>query len=971
MSEIVSNLGFDAGQAISALQALDGAMARLQQTTANLAKSFASLNGVTAPATASLQKFATTTASASNQASTGLNKLSSSAERLTVSWGLVARIITTQAVVSAFGAIRRGAKEAASEFQSFEKQLSEIRAIDPTKTLDQLSNAAQKLANSTNTSLADTADAMADLSGAGFSDTADQIKIFTAANNLAKLGAGETSQAVSLLITSLRSFGEGSEQAARHARILFSSVDSGRFTIDELSGVFSRAAPSAVALGVSLEELGALFSNLTLNGSNAAQASTQISSLFTAFLKPSEDMERALKALGFSSGQAIIQAKGLAGAIQAVTGVVGNTADGTAKLFRNVNALRPVLTTTQNGFKTFNEHLQKTRDLTEVGFNARLFDRTKTDTELATASINRLNTALVVGLGGGITKTLANFARLTGSAETLGIFLEKAFSVATGHAGEELHNAFINRGLASIKQVEDGLAKTLVTESKVAEEALRIAKSLGVAGTEADKLQTQLNEAFALDKVRAFDKTNEAIIADLRAKLPKSNAFAAALDNLEKLNRAGDLTDEKLRAALAPFQELDRQSQDNGFFGQNLVRNDELKLANAKVNEFFENVINKRNELAKIKDVSGAEETATKLQEATQKFAGDATKAGDALLKAVRPGDQLKQTIQASANETARMNTALANGANRLRDMKAQAEQLKNTLADSVARVASLQQTQQNRQFDLSIVNLDDAQKSFALTQRSAQLASQAADKLNDAAKSGDAEQIKQALSQFQLAETTGQQAQQLAQRVGSREAEARAMKTLKENTDRQISAEQRLQQTVGKQLQQPGIKDALDKSKGSAEQLQSAVQPLDSLLQPAAKTAGQLAIAMERAATASASIKIPQTTAPATAQFGRYFAAGGFAAGGFASRGIDTIPAMLSPGEFVISADSSRKFFSQLQAINAGQTPIFRSDGGGTTIGDITNNITVQGGATGKQTARTIATELQRELRRGTIRKF
>jgi hypothetical protein len=74
----------------------------------------------------------------------------------------------------------------------------------------------------------------------------------------------------------------------------------------------------------------------------------------------------------------------------------------------------------------------------------------------------------------------------------------------------------------------------------------------------------------------------------------------------------------------------------------------------------------------------------------------------------------------------------------------------------------------------------------------------------------------------------------------------------------------------------------------------------------------------------------------------------------------------MLSPGEMVMSAATTRRFASQLTAMNAGAKPSYHSQGGHVTnIGDI--NVTVGGGGTGRQTARSIATELRRELRRGT----
>jgi hypothetical protein len=76
----------------------------------------------------------------------------------------------------------------------------------------------------------------------------------------------------------------------------------------------------------------------------------------------------------------------------------------------------------------------------------------------------------------------------------------------------------------------------------------------------------------------------------------------------------------------------------------------------------------------------------------------------------------------------------------------------------------------------------------------------------------------------------------------------------------------------------------------------------------------------------------------------------------------------MLSEGEFVVNARSSRRFFSQLQSIQAGREPVMRSQGGvvnNVTIGDV--NVT--GGSTPQKTGRAIASELRREMRRGSIR--
>jgi hypothetical protein len=74
----------------------------------------------------------------------------------------------------------------------------------------------------------------------------------------------------------------------------------------------------------------------------------------------------------------------------------------------------------------------------------------------------------------------------------------------------------------------------------------------------------------------------------------------------------------------------------------------------------------------------------------------------------------------------------------------------------------------------------------------------------------------------------------------------------------------------------------------------------------------------------------------------------------------------MLSPGEFVVNARSTRKFYSELQAMNAGIRPVYRQDGGTvTTVGDI--NVTVSGENGAAANGREIAQSIRRELRRGT----
>ncbi len=161
-------------------------------------------------------------------------------------------------------------------------------------------------------------------------------------------------------------------------------------------------------------------------------------------------------------------------------------------------------------------------------------------------------------------------------------------------------------------------------------------------------------------------------------------------------------------------------------------------------------------------------------------------------------------------------------------------------------------------------------------------------------------------------------------------------------------------------------LETPIENSATSAGNFQGA---LNQAVAPSAQIASNMAAAAaaaERAAQASSQIQAPGGGQTQNAAFGgmiRYFNKGGFA-----PRGTDTVPAMLSPGEFVVNAKSTRRFFSQLQAINAGVQPRFFQDGGPVTninIGDI--KVSSSDVRSGDTTGREIARSLKRELRRKT----
>lgn len=161
-------------------------------------------------------------------------------------------------------------------------------------------------------------------------------------------------------------------------------------------------------------------------------------------------------------------------------------------------------------------------------------------------------------------------------------------------------------------------------------------------------------------------------------------------------------------------------------------------------------------------------------------------------------------------------------------------------------------------------------------------------------------------------------------------------------------------------------VNQAIDAAQFGAGGLGGQMGVTAGAMQVTADNTERFASAMERAATASRNISVPTPqTALERAQGGLAFLANG-------GHGLDTIPAMLSKGEFVMNPKSTQRFFSQIQAMNAGNQPVFRSDGGTTTVGDTSVTFNINGAESPSATASAVRRQMQRidrERRRGTGR--
>lgn len=150
--------------------------------------------------------------------------------------------------------------------------------------------------------------------------------------------------------------------------------------------------------------------------------------------------------------------------------------------------------------------------------------------------------------------------------------------------------------------------------------------------------------------------------------------------------------------------------------------------------------------------------------------------------------------------------------------------------------------------------------------------------------------------------------------------------------------------------------------------------QQMNTVEQTTANTVNQLQTMQQQVvaiAQAAAQIQFPAVPSAGTvnAQIGRNVRAKYLAGGGFVPKGTDTVPAMLTPGEVVMNPRASRKWFTQLQAMNAGVQPIYRQEGGPVSnFGDINVTVNTSTARVDDRAGRQLGRALKREMRRNTL---
>ena len=186
-------------------------------------------------------------------------------------------------------------------------------------------------------------------------------------------GLADLGQTVTVTSTIIKNYGLEWEAAGGIQDKIQTTAKNGVTSFEQLASALPRVSGSASQLGVSIDELMAVFATATGVTGNTAEVSTQLAAVFTALVKPSTEAATAADAMGISFDAASVKAAGglenfLLGLDSVITDYSAKTGELKetiyGNLFGSAESLRLLGSLTGEQSATFTANIQAMADST-------------------------------------------------------------------------------------------------------------------------------------------------------------------------------------------------------------------------------------------------------------------------------------------------------------------------------------------------------------------------------------------------------------------------------------------------------------------------------------------------------------------------------------------------------------------------------------------------------------------------------
>ena len=249
--------------------------------------------------------------------------------------------------------------KAAMNTAEYEKALAKVSTISDESQvpIKKLGKEILKLSNTYGLSSTELSEATYQALSASI-QTKDVAKFVETSAKLAKTGFLETNEAVDVLTTTINAYGYKAKDAGAISDKLIEIQNRGKVTVQELANNMGQVIPTAAALGVNFDNLGAAYIVMTKKGIDAANATTYTRSMLNELSKDGSKVSGILREkTGKSFSELMQSGKSLGDVLNILYDATGRNGTEFKNLWGNVRAGSGALALVQGDANAFNEAL--------------------------------------------------------------------------------------------------------------------------------------------------------------------------------------------------------------------------------------------------------------------------------------------------------------------------------------------------------------------------------------------------------------------------------------------------------------------------------------------------------------------------------------------------------------------------------------------------------------------------------------
>ena len=183
----------------------------------------------------------------------------------------------------------------------FEASMDNVQAIAgvSSQEMSLLTEKAKEMGAKTKFSASEAADAFSYMAMAGWKTT-DMMNGIEGIMYLAGATGEDLAQTSDIVTDALTAFGMTADDTNRFVDVLAKASSNANTNVSLMGETFKYVAPSAGALGYSVEDTAVAIGLMANSGIKASQAGTSLNSLLTRMAKPTKESQKAMSALGIS-----------------------------------------------------------------------------------------------------------------------------------------------------------------------------------------------------------------------------------------------------------------------------------------------------------------------------------------------------------------------------------------------------------------------------------------------------------------------------------------------------------------------------------------------------------------------------------------------------------------------------------------------------------------------------------------------